>query len=139
MSTIKDISKRIKDIEADRVAGVLTPVEAGRLREKEVINGIHEIASQCSAHIEPITSFDSRGELMIVATAHDGENARFGHEFAAILSLVPNRWGVAPATCGVGSDVGWTRINHFDAEKITHIYADMNGEPLHSSHVDISM
>jgi hypothetical protein len=121
-------AERLREIEADRVAGKLKAVPAGRAREKELCDAVATVAKYCGVILKPINAIDSNGELPIVSQGvhiSDLVGAPFSKEFCDVLTAHTKPRCGMPGTVAVMNPEhsNWCRINHFEAERLVYALA----------------
>lgn len=122
------LADTLQEIEADRLAGKLKPVQASNMREKALCEGILTVAKYFGVTLKPIVAIDSNGELAIVSQGlhvTDLVGEPFSKEFCDVLNTYSKPRCGMPGTVAVMNPehANWCRINHFDAERLIHAVA----------------
>lgn len=119
---------RIPELEKARKAWMTGTLQGSWAREAAIANSLRELANCFEIKLQEPLRIDSRGEFSIVAMPENGGDIRmgcskFGEGFAAILSQCETRTGIDANRSKVLPENGWTRINHFEAEKMIRGFA----------------
>lgn len=110
----------------------LTPLEKSRKREKELIQGLHDLARQHGKEIFPIHGIDANGEITFAIKHPDDTKSRdnicgqFGEEIASYLNQIKTRTGIMMKKGYILPENGWVKISHVDAEKLLDVVKNNN-------------
>jgi hypothetical protein len=123
------VAARLREIEAERVAGRIKPVPAGALREKVLCDGIMTLALAFGVTLKPIHAINSLGELSIAsqgANPWDAAGVPFSSELCEVLNKHGRPRCGMPGTVAVmdPAHANWCIVNHFRAEQMIYAVAD---------------
>jgi hypothetical protein len=123
------IAERLREIESERVSGILKSVPAGTLREKALCDGVIAAAKYFDVTLKPIYGIDSNGELPIVSEGlhvWDLVGKPFSKDFCNVLNTRTKPRCGMPGTVAVmdPDHSNWCRINHFEAERMVYAVVD---------------
>lgn len=115
-------SAQLAALHARFKAGETSSFDHARERETILASGLRALATRCGITLKEPLQIDSNGEFFVsVVSPHAGHPSACGHfgvEFAAAISHVPRRYGIQSTDVPAEPSNGWTRINHFDVEKL---------------------
>jgi hypothetical protein len=122
---VNGVAKEITEIGRKFQAGEIKPVQCGSQRLGAIQRGLQAIADGFSFPAI-IGHCDGNGEYSLSGNKgrKDKLCAPFGEQFAALLSQVNTRTGVFTSKKVVQPSNGWTRVSHFDAEKMIFLMAE---------------
>jgi hypothetical protein len=117
------VAERLREIEADRVAGRIKPIQAGDMRGKVLCEGVMTLALHLGVTLKAVNAIDANGELSIVSQGKnpwDASGVPFSKEFCDVLTAHTKPRCGMPGTVAVMNpeNSNWCRINHFDCERM---------------------
>lgn len=124
------VAERLREIETQRLAGIVKPVQAGDMRGKALCDGVMTLALHLGVTLKPILSIGTLGELAIVsqgANPWDVAGVPFSKDFCDALNThAKPRCGIPGTVAVMDPDhANWCRINHFDAERMIYAVAEV--------------
>lgn len=124
-NTVNQVAKEITEIHRQFRQGEIKSVTHGDMRLDAIKRGLQAIADGFDFPAV-ITHCDSNGEYDFFGNKGRKDDAcqPFGEKLAALLSQVYTRTGVNASKSVVDKLNGWTRISHFEAEKLIYLMAE---------------
>jgi len=126
---ITPITKKLSDNKEQFTQGKIKSVPYSDKRCALLIEGLTELATHFN--FPAAIRYESTGEYTFNGNADRNKEegcAPFGEGLAKILSSIYTRTGVNPSIGHVMAENGWTRINHFEVEKLLYNLAEERHE-----------